>query len=684
MNPQPATTEKTYRADIDGLRALAILSVVLYHCGLARFTGGFTGVDIFFVISGYLIGGQIWSEQRAANFTFRAFYRRRAKRILPAFYAVLAFTLAAGLLLLSPSELAQLARSAAAATLSASNILFWSATNYFSPRSQLNPLLMTWTLGVEEQFYVVIPLLIVFIARFRRNWVLPIICIVSAASLAFAWLASANHPMTAFYLLPARAWELGAGVALAVAEFDRPHCSTPRWFAVATREAAACLALLLMVVPIFALKSEMSPAGVAPLFSVAGAVLALAFPGSFIHRRLLSAPPLRFLGKISYSWYLWHWPLIAFMHNLYPGALPAVRTAQTITLSLVLAVGSYYLIEQPFRNSRRAAVPLLIRYAAVSGVMAALCAALWLNHGLQGRAPTLAGMESAAHQLEADPCLANLARDTPDLSPACRDATPSKPLVALWGDSHAAALAPGLRGVAQAQGYGLALFAKASCPPLLGATHAIPRVPLLAAGCARFNRQALAEIASDPRVRIVILHATWAAPLYRDWQDGWLVAEVETAAGPPTDETDRKLFVGSLRAALLALQQAGKQTIILEDVPTFEIDPSWRAKTRALPIRWRFAQWLGVQADSGLDSGLDSGFDVPDHDARISESTALLRQAAAGLNGVEIANLKTSLCTLSGVCAYRRGYNMLYVDSSHLSASGALFALRDFQLPRPQ
>jgi len=678
MPSQPATTEKAYRADIDGLRALAILSVVLYHSGLPHLTGGFTGVDIFFVISGYLIGGQVWAELRTGAFTFAGFYRRRAKRILPAFYVVAGFTLAAGTLLLAPGELAHLARDTLAATLSVSNIVFWGTANYFTPRSELNPLLMTWSLGVEEQFYALIPVLMAIAARLRRAYILHAVAAVTAVSFALAWAASASYPMAVFYLLPARAWELGAGVLLAVGERDRrPKPLLAPWM----REAGAWLALALMLAPVFVLGAATRLPGLVPLPSVAGAALAIALPSSFVNRRLFSTPPLRFLGKISYSWYLWHWPLLSLVHNLYGGALPAVRSAQTIALSCVLAVGSYYLIEWPFRGSRRAPVPLLVRYAAASGVAASLCAALWLSRGLPGRAPAMAGMEGAAHELESDPCLATLVRDTPNLSPACHDAAPS-PLVALWGDSHAAALAPGLRVAAQGQGYRLALFAKASCPPLRGATHAIPRLPTLAAGCARFNREALTAITGDPRVRLVVLHATWAAPLDRDWQDGWLVDDGAAGTGPPTaggdpptEEADRRLFLGSLRAALTALRQAGKQIVVFEDTPAFQIDPAWRVKTQTLPVRRRLAQWLGVPDDT------DPGFAPPDPDPRIAESTALLHEAVAGLDGVQLAGFETALCQPSGACEYRRGDTMLYVDSSHLSAAGAGYALRDFHLP---
>ena len=216
-----AAPGRAYRADIDGLRAVAILSVVLFHSGLLQLSGGFTGVDIFFVISGYLIGGQIWTGVSAGDFRYARFYQRRCKRILPAFYAVTLFTLGAGLLLLSPWDLGLLGRSAFAATLSASNILFWGTANYFAGASDRYPLLMTWSLGVEEQFYAVIPLLMVLLARLRRNLILPVVLAVCATSFLFACLEVARHPMLVFYTLPARAWELGVGVVLAILEVHR-------------------------------------------------------------------------------------------------------------------------------------------------------------------------------------------------------------------------------------------------------------------------------------------------------------------------------------------------------------------------------------------------------------------------------------------------------------------------------
>ncbi len=672
MSALPSSThERAYRPDIDGLRAIAILSVVLFHSGLVRLSGGFTGVDIFFVISGYLIGGHIWTELRAGTFSYRRFYQRRAKRILPAFYAVIVFTLGVGLLVLSPRDLEQLGRSAVAATLSASNILFWGTANYFAGSSERNPLLMTWSLGVEEQFYLIVPLLMAIIVRMRSRWVMSAIGTVSLGSFAFACAMAGHHPMATFYLLPARAWELGAGVSLALYETSRhrENASSP-WV-----EIGGAAALGLMIAAMVAHRVELTASPWTVLPAVAGAALAIAVPGSWINRRLLSALPLRFIGKISYSWYLWHWPLLSLMHILYGGAIPLVREAETVALSFVLAVASYFLIEQPFLHSTQPATRMLIQYAVASAILLAVCAAVWSSHGVPQRFPALAQMENQGEALRSDPCLAGLDRDTPNLLTSCYDAAADRQLVALWGDSHSAAIAPGLRALAQARGYGFVQLGKASCPPLTGATHFIPRIPILGKGCLGFNAAVLATLRSDSRIRIVILSAGWAAPFYRDWENGWLSAELAHAHEAPTAQATNELFHTSLRDTIASLQSSGKQVIILEDVPEFTMDPLWRIESERIPARRQLVQWLNISDTR------DPGTAVIDSSPNVVLSRSLIEQTVAQSSGVQLIDPAVSLCANAGQCAYRNADSLLYIDSNHLSPEGARRALGNFQFP---
>ena len=660
----------TYRPDIDGLRALAILSVVFYHAGLPWLKGGFFGVDIFFVLSGYLIGGHIYAELRAGAFTYREFYRRRAKRILPAFFAVVIFTLLAGFILLSPAEMTLLSRSAFAATLSASNLLFWGTDNYFAAKSDLNPLLMTWSLGVEEQFYLVIPLLMALMARIRRSLILPAILAVCILSFGFAWGAQASYPMAAFYLLSARAWELGIGVALAVAELNLKTTQPRPRRTLLLSVAGLCL----LLTPIFLLSAVAAFPWPTALSSVVGTAILIALPASFINRRLLALAPLVFIGRVSYSWYLWHWPLLAFLHILYGDRLPVATALLAIALSFGAAVLSYFFIEQPFRRSRRAPAQLLACYAVFSATLLAICAAVWLSRGIPQRFPARANMEAADRTIKNDPCLASDA-DRPNLSAQCFDVSAMRPSVALWGDSHAAALAPALRSSANEQGYGFAELAKNSCTPLIGATHYIPRLPLLAAACLRFNRSTFDLLQSDRRISVIVLVASWAAPLNRSWLDGWLTADPAHEPRVPTPEATRQLYVESLAGTIRALRAAGKQVIVLKDTPAFGFDPIMRIRAARIPARHLFAQMLGVRGDD------DPGSARPAGDASIPIANSVLEEAVSQFPGVPLIDLAPALCATPTKCAYRDGDTLLYVDSTHLSPAGATRALASFPLP---
>jgi peptidoglycan/LPS O-acetylase OafA/YrhL len=296
------------------------------------------------------------------TFSFLGFYKRRAKRILPAFYLLITFAFLAAIVLLSPFEAYKFAKWATAALLSVSNIGFSLGLPYFGASSEFNPMLMTWSLGVEEQFYAVIPLLMVLLASKRRRLLLPAILVVCALSFVFAWGELSSHPSWVFFSLPARAWELGVGVALAVAEISWKDKLLPtRW-----AQAAGLMGLVFMLVPMCWLTSATPFPGVAAVPSVLGTALVIAAPACWTNQRLLALSPLVFVGRVSYSWYLWHWPLLAFLRITAGGELPPSAVALAIAASFAAAVLSYYTVEQPFRRSSRAPGPLLFRYALVS------------------------------------------------------------------------------------------------------------------------------------------------------------------------------------------------------------------------------------------------------------------------------------------------------------------------------
>ena len=677
------SVDRSYRPDIDGIRAIAILSVVLYHSKVPFFTGGFTGVDIFFVISGYLIGGHIFSELSAGTFSFLRFYQRRTKRILPAFYVVLVFIVLAGLIVLSPFELRQLGRGAVAATVCASNIYFWLKNNYFATPSQLDPLLMTWSLGVEEQFYVVVPLLMVLLVRIRRALLLPAIVVICVLSFLFSCFALEKYPMLVFYLLPARAWELGVGVALGIGVVLGTGALSwkRKSFGPRLTQALSLSGLALMFAPIFLLHTGSPFPGLAALPSVVGTALVLAVPTSWMNRRLLSFPGLVFIGKISYSWYLWHWPLLAYLRIVSGQNPPALGIFITVILSFIVAVLSFYFIEQPLRRSTRRPAPLLIGYAAVSCALLVLCATLWFSHGFPQRYPALARVEAKENVQHAEPCLADYGIDKLTLSPECYDPANTRPAIALLGDSHAAALAPALRSVADTRGYSFAQITKVGCLPLDGAARYLTQHPLHAGECARFNREVLDLVERDPHIQVVVLSGAWPACLHRNWANGWLVSDTTRQRELPTLDATKKIFVDSLAALILSLEANRKQVIVFDDIPSFDFDPLEKFRMSSIPARRTLANWL--DNSNTVDSGFAPPADLAGDSFVDPLATSLLQQTLAASPQATLVDLKSKLCNAHGNCIYRNETQLFYVNESHVSPSGAFYALRDFQLPAP-
>ncbi len=636
-------------------------------------SGGFTGVDIFFVISGFLIGGHINSELHSGSFSFLHFYQRRAKRILPAFYAVLAFTILAGLFLLSPHEFHFFAASAFAATLSLSNLFFLRyLEGYFRVRSDFHPMLMTWSLGVEEQFYAMIPLLMLLLARIRRNLIIPVIMVVCLLSFLLSWRQVGIDPTSAFYLLPGRAWELGAGVLLAVAQQTRKPLLLPATIV----QLLSLTGLALLIAPIFLLSADSLFPGPAALPSVLGAAIVIAVPASWINRRLLSLQPLVFIGRVSYSWYLWHWPLLSYLHIAASDKLPPAAAAWAVAASLALAILSYYFIEQPFRGSTNSPGPMLIRYAAVSLFLLALCGAIWVASKipqLPERFKRVATMEREAGLSAIDPCVPD--KDKLNLSPSCYDASDSRPSVAVWGDSHSMAVAPSLHELAKAKNYGFIQLSKPACLPTTGATSY--GVPFQESGrqCMKFNHMALQLLVTDPHIRIVVLSGRWTNFFRPDGGQGWLLTDSSIMPEKLTQDAASSLFRESLTASIRRLQTAGKQVVVLEDVPTFDFNPVSRYLTAHIPARHLLAQW--INSSEASDPGAGPAKDA----ALVASANAQLEKSIQGLPGVQVVDLYSALCGDGASCPYRIGDKMLYRDDHHLTRYGADCALRGFYLP---
>jgi len=357
-----------YRPEIDGLRAVSVIPVILFHASIPFFDGGFIGVDIFFVISGYLITSIILKELDAGTFSLSNFYERRARRILPALFTVIAITLPAAWVIMNPQLFAGFSKSMTATGLFASNFHFKETINYFLPIAELSPLLHTWSLAIEEQFYVIFPLILMACWRFMRRAIPIILVLIFIGSLALAEQNGVSHPKSAFYLLQYRAWELtlGALCGLYILRYRPDNHKTDGVF----QEALPLLGLVLIAFSIYAFKKTGNGLGYLMLIPNIGVVLIILFASSHtLAGKILSLPILVRLGLISYSAYLWHHPIFALTRLLHIEA-PGIPLMLALSLiSLILAYWSWKFIEAPFRDKTKYSRNKIFSLSAIGLVM---------------------------------------------------------------------------------------------------------------------------------------------------------------------------------------------------------------------------------------------------------------------------------------------------------------------------
>ncbi|MEO6739108.1 MAG: acyltransferase family protein [Chthoniobacteraceae bacterium] len=460
----------SYRPEIDGLRAVAVLMVVLYHAGIGV-PGGFIGVDVFFVISGFLITSLIWRDLQQDVFSFAHFWERRARRILPALFAVGLATLAAGWFILWPDAYADLAHSAQAQAVFLANVFFKRSGGYFDGPLDQAPLLHTWSLSVEEQFYLFIPLLLLALRRHHRARSRSVILVVLASalvcSLAFNTAGAFRHRSSAFYLMPGRGWELLLGSLTALTAGMWP--ATRR----SLRELGSLIGLAMIVAPAFIYGKDTPFPGLAALPPCLGTCLVIWAnqPSRTFSGAALASRPVVFVGLISYSLYLWHWPLLAFSRAAFSEPLSLNYRLVMVGLSFVLAVLSWRWVETPFRQRRLCWSRKSIYAFAAAGLtgLFAMTAIIRFSDGFPsrlgaGRLAYEAGRNDRGlltnvkmQDIRADNLLV--------LGAAPADAPVS---ILLWGDSHAMAIAPAVDGLCRELGISGRAVVRMGTPPVLG------------------------------------------------------------------------------------------------------------------------------------------------------------------------------------------------------------------------
>ncbi|WP_268888892.1 acyltransferase family protein [Marimonas lutisalis] len=500
--PHPA-----YRPEIDGLRMIAVLAVVLYHFGVPGLPGGFTGVDVFFVISGFLIGGILWRDLTENDrLHLGRFYIRRVKRLAPAYFAMAAVTSLFAFAIFLPFEYREFGKSLIAATLYLSNVLFWRGEGYFDIGADNKALLHTWSLSVEEQFYIALPILILLL-KFSRPLLIWTLIVAFAGSLAASVALTPGSQTTTFYLFPFRAWELLAGVLLAI--YGQSRGAT--W---AYHAALSWLGLALVLAGILFIRPQGFPGWQAILPALGTALLIANGKQANPVNHVLSMRLPVFFGKISYSLYLWHWPVLVLSKYWRDGYSGWSETAGWMALALVLSILSWWLVETPFRRVEGArGKNVLVILVACSLAMFAIGWSAYARDGMPERfGPDVRPHISAS---------ADFLQDTSRCAPVpegpleglelCVIGPTGPPRVVIWGDSHLRALMDGLGQLAQETGTPGVIYWHAGCMPLVGVDKSESyATPAEDAACTRDKARMFKALPTFDKAQSIILVGRWS------------------------------------------------------------------------------------------------------------------------------------------------------------------------------
>lgn len=560
----------TYRKDIDGLRAVSVLAVLLNHAGIGLFGGGFIGVDVFFVISGFLITTIIAREIQSNDFSLIRFYERRIRRILPALFGLVAFTILACTVMYGAEKFKTFGKSLVATTLFASNFNFWKESGYFDAPSQLKPLLHTWSLAVEEQFYIVFPLFIILLYRTARERTRVILLVTALLSFGGSIYLVSKDPSAAFYLAPTRAWELLAGGLLALNLI-------PQGVGRKYNGIVGLAGLAMVLIPVFQYTENTLFPGVSALPPVLGAMLII-FSGqenSSPVKQLLSFPPLVFIGKISYSLYLWHWPMIIFTKYYLIRPMTPIELGILLVAIIVVSTLSWRFIESPFR-SRQFLSTRQIYAVAASGTALMLLAggSIYYFKGF----PKRPGVEYLAIDTKKEEiwlykgCNVNQTDNPNEITPCRIGGGPQPPSFLVWGDSHTPTYGKAIHSSAAQYGVsGILTFAN-GCPSLLN-VDPIPQSTEIP--CGDYNQMVLAYLRQHPEINTVILASRWTIRIestrYKQ-EEGVIIRLTDTLNQAPKTASSEYIFKLGLTRTISTLQEMGRDVIIIAPLPEIGYD----------------------------------------------------------------------------------------------------------------
>lgn len=661
-----------YREEIDGLRAVAVLPVIFFHAGFSAFSGGYVGVDVFFVISGYLITTIILSEKEKGTFSLVNFYERRARRIIPALFLVMLFSTVCSYLWLAPSHMKDFSESLAAVSLFSSNILFWKQTGYWGVANELKPLLHTWSLAVEEQYYVLFPLFLMGMWRFRKRWILGSFLLIAVASLLHSQWASVHHPAANFFLLTTRAWELAIGAGIAFYFLYRKQVMRTLVSHPSIDELMSWVGLALIGWAVFAFDENTPFPGFYALVPTVGTALIIIFTSrKTVAGRLLGSRIAVSVGLISYSAYLWHQPLFVFarhrsLHEPGPGLLLALSA-----LALILAYFSWKYVEAPFRKKGTFTRKQVFSFTAYGSVLFILVGATGhFTEGFQFRLERdiLDRVNTAkVKSFSAALCRAEISELMAG-GDACELVSGEGKYAMLFGDSHARTLAFSAQQAFEGSSLGLLQASTTGCPPVKGLYRADDSNPR---ECVEHNNRIYNFIEQNPRIDYVILVSRWTIGMEGSRFDN-REGGVEYGSRPHLDIVDgnkylfhedyghRDAIAKAWSDSIRGLLDAGKKVILVYPVP----EAGWN-----VPDLIASRYWL---APDSVVNGMTASTDHEVFKARNARTIEALDRVGSDENPVRVFPEELFCGSfLEGRCVTQRDGIILYRDDNHLSDAGA-------------
>ena len=634
-----------YRPDIDGLRALAVLPAIFYHGRVPGFDGGYVGQDVFFVISGYLITTIILTDRNAGKFSLLTFYERRVRRLLPALFLVMAVCIPFAWVIMMPGDMDQFAQSILGVATFSSNFFFWQQSDYFAPAADLLPLLQTWSLAVEEQFYIFYPLILLGLLKIHRQLLIIAITVGILVSFAIAEWSSHAHPTAAYYLLPTRAWELLLGGLAGLYLIDKPVKDNHP-----LRDVISVLGLAAIIVPIFIYTRTMAYPGVYTLIPALGTLaIVLDQRENSIVARLVGAKPIVTIGLVSYGAYLWHQPIFAFVRYV---SADHPSTALMLALSIVslgLAWLSYRYVETPIRNRKNfsrnfvfaASFILIIGFSAFG----------------------LAGYLTKGWPDRFDPAMLKAAEYEKGLLPRCKPYEETgcligdqdhEPHISIIGDSHAGVLQKGLDAELLKRGQSALSYTNPWCSPLLDVATSLQ---IKRPECREITKRVIDLVSRPESPKHVVMVSQWSTFVLG-------VRRMDNLQAYYTDAQSREeslaenaaVFERGLIRTLDHLLAAGKTVTLVQQLPEFGYDVP---KIIAHHQR-RYGDLERVQPDS-----------VEEFNQRNQLAISILQRQLQTRPDVRWLPVLPLYCNDRGLCPPYSDAGALFADNNHLSVLGS-------------